>query len=139
MSDPIATAQDFHRREPRPRFWLFSVSRERKARLLDSAAVALLMALMVAFGAILFAASAKADPDSDVYAYSAEYGGAVCSVLDDYPSVGGMLGVGQAIVEHGHLTEYQAGEVIALSVTEICPRHMGLLARFVRVYGTAAA
>jgi hypothetical protein len=34
---------------------------------------------------------------------------------------------------------HQAGEVIAVSAMEICPRHLGLLQRFTDQYGQVAA
>jgi len=81
---------------------------------------------------------AKADTDSMVFAYAATYGSAVCSTLDSYPSFEGILGIGQSIIEDG-MTGYQAGEVIGVSVIEICPRHMGLLNAFVNSNSMAAA
>ena len=107
-------------------------SRERKARLYDRLAVALLLLLCAALGVIGFTLAvphAKADVDNVVVAYSAHYGGAVCSVLDEFPSENGILGIGKSIMDDG-LTGYQAGQVIYLSVSDICPRHMGLLRAF---------
>ena len=72
---------------------------------------------------IMVAAPARADEDAR--AYAAEYGPAVCQTLDDY---------GQAIIEQGFTAE-QAGEVVALSVIYICPRHTALLKRFGATYG----
>ena len=133
--DSIDTAQAFamelHNAE-RGRARLFSVSRERKARRMDALAVALLMIVMAAFGVIvmlLSTPSAKADPDSMVYAYAATFGSAVCETLDSYPSFGGIYGIADAITDDG-LTYYQAGQVIAVSVTEICPRHTALVKSF---------
>lgn len=77
-------------------------------------------------GVVLAAAPAKADPDGASIAYASIYGDAVCETLDEYPTVAGVYGVGQAIVEDG-LTARQAGVVVALSVREICPRHMNLI------------
>jgi hypothetical protein len=107
-------------------------SRERKARLYDRLAVALLLLLCAALGVIGFTLAvphAKADVDNVVVAYSAHYGGAVCSVLDEFPSENGILGIGKSIIEDG-LTGYQAGQVLYLSVSDVCPRHMGLLRAF---------
>jgi hypothetical protein len=111
---------------------LFTQSRERKARLYDRLAVALLLLLCAALGVIGFtlaAPQAKADVDNVVVAYSAHYGGAVCSVLSEFPSENGILGIAASIMEDG-LTGYQAGQVIYLSVSDICPRHMGLIRAF---------
>jgi hypothetical protein len=111
---------------------MIGVSRYRKARIYDGLAVALLLTLMACLGVILFAASAKADPDSDAVAYAAEYGGTVCSVLDDgHNTIAGLTGIMQAIQKHGNLTAYQSGEVVGLSVAEICPQYTPLLRQFV--------
>jgi len=80
-------------------------------------------------GMVLLAGPARADTDRVVVAYASVFGGVVCSTLDDYPSKAGVLGVGNAIIEDG-LTAYQAGQVIALSVMDICPRHSDLMDDF---------
>ena len=84
-------------------------------------------------GTLVFAFPAKAEPDSVVVAYAATFGEAVCATLDDYPTISGVVGVGQAVMEDG-LTAYQAGQVIGLSVLEICPRHTGLMNRFMDAF-----
>jgi hypothetical protein len=86
--------------------------------------------------AVVAAPAAHADPDYSpgVVSYVAHYGGVVCDVLDDYPSFSGIIGVARGIQEDG-FTAYQAGEVIGLSVTEICPWHTGLVMRFAHAYG----
>ena len=118
---------------------MVGVSRYRKARIYDGLAVGLLLALMVALGVILFAASAKADTDADAVAYAAEFGGTVCSVLDDgHNTIAGLTGIMLAIQKHGGLTAFQSGEVVGLSVAEICPRYTPLLRQFVTRYGKAA-
>ncbi len=137
--DSVDTAQQFHlelhnaeRGRPQRKSRLFSVSRERKARRMDALAVALLLIVMAAFGVIVMLLStpqAKADPDSMVYAYAATFGSAVCETLDSYASFGGIYGIADAITEDG-LTYYQAGQVIAVSVMEICPRHTALVRSF---------
>jgi hypothetical protein len=110
---------------------LFTQSRERRARFMDGLAVFLLMLLCAVLGciALILATPAKADTDPVVVAYSAHYGGAVCSVLDEFPSENGILGIGKSIIEDG-LTGYQAGQVLYLSVSDVCPRHMELLRAF---------
>lgn len=154
--DAITTAQDFHAvgqarddqvSQTRPsavatpkvtsKSRLFSVSRERRASRMDALAVALLMLLMAALGCIVMLASAphaKADVDPEAYAYAAHYASAVCATLDDYPTVNGMLGIMSAITDDG-LSDYQAGQVVGLSVTEACPRYIYLLDLFVAKYG----
>lgn len=142
--DAVDTAQAFaaelahaERGVPDKPHWtakLFGRSRFRRAKVYDGLAVGLLMVLMAALGVVVFAASAKAEPDSDALAYAAEYGPAVCSVLDDYPSVSGMLGIMQAIVEDG-MTEYQAGQVVGISIYRLCPEYDYLAEKFMRRYG----
>lgn len=111
---------------------MFSRSRERKARRMDALAVALLVVTLTILGwlfATVYAPAAKADDWTVVYAYAATYGGAVCETLDSYPSFGGIYGIADAITDDG-LTFYQAGQVIAVSVMEICPRHTALVKSF---------
>jgi hypothetical protein len=137
--DSIDTAQAFHlelhnaeRGVPERKSRLFSVSRERKARRMDAIAVALLVVTLTILGwlfATVYAPAAKADDWTVVYAYAATYGGAVCETLDSYPSFGGIYGIADSITEDG-LTYYQAGQVIAVSVMEICPRHTALVRSF---------
>ena len=133
---------------------LFSASRERKARLYDGLAVGLLLALMAALGACLFfasAPSAKADSgdlDPEAVAYAAHYAGAVCSVLADYPTTNGLLGILQAVendgltpvqagqaVENDGLTPVQAGQAVAMSVYEACPRYSYIIDLFMAKFG----
>ena len=111
-----------------------------KAKVLDALAVALLMAFMAAMGVIVMLLStpqAKADVDNTAYAFAATYGDAVCSTLDSFPTFDGILGIGQAIVKDG-LTTYQAGEVIELSISGVCPRHSGLMDRFIAKFAPSA-
>jgi len=115
---------------------LFSISRERKARIYDGLAVTLLMVFCAVLGMILLILSspaAKAEPSSGAVAYAAEYGGAVCSVLSEHPSTDGMVGIMAAIQQQG-LAAYQAGEVMGLSVAELCPQYTYLLREFVTKY-----
>lgn len=79
---------------------------------------------------VIAATPAKADVDRAVIAYTAVFAGAVCTTLDAYPSFDGIEGIGQAIIEDG-LTPRQAGQVIGLSVVEVCPRHFGLVRDFI--------
>ena len=117
---------------------IFAVSRERKARIYDGFAVMLLLALMACLGVVGYAASAHADVDGAATAYAETYGGAVCSTLDSgFDNFSGIIGIIQAI-EHDGLSAYQAGEVVAMSITNLCPRYDGLLARFINAYGPSA-
>lgn len=111
----------------------------RKGKFLDALAVLLLMLVMAFLGCavVLLSAPARADTDNVAFAYAATYGGAVCAVLDDYPSFDGIIGIGQSI--HGDGLSYaQAGEVIFLAAQEICPRHLPLVTRFAAAYGDTA-
>jgi hypothetical protein len=78
---------------------------------------------------LTIAAPVKADVDRVVVAYAAQFGGAVCTTLDEYPTIDGVYGIGLSIMEDG-LTAYQAGQVIGLSVLEVCPRHIALMQNF---------
>lgn len=81
----------------------------------------------LAAAAVLFASEAKADVVTDYVAANARI---VCLVLDEYPTVEGIQGVGEAIVEDG-LSPTAAGEVIARSVIALCPEHLPELHLFV--------
>lgn len=131
--EPVATAVIGEGHTPRLGRWLFSRSRFRRAKVLDALAVALLLAVVAALGCavvMLGTGTAKAD-SSDALAYAAEYGPAVCMTLDDYPTFGGIIGIGRAIVDQTGMSYHDAGQAIGYSVSELCPRHMGLLARFI--------
>lgn len=120
------------KRRGRVERFLFSRSRFRRAGIMDTLAVALLVVLLTLLGwlyAIAWAPSAKADvTDPQVIAFTAAFGGVVCSVLDDgHATPDGVYGISQGIVEESGLSYYQAGQVIGLSVAEICPQHSGLM------------
>lgn len=107
---------------------LFSRSRFRRARWMDAAAVALLMALMACLGVITFAASAKADGymSDDEQLFADIYYTAVCDTLDDYRSIAGVVGVVQGVSEQGfHMTD--SVDIVNYSVATYCPRHWWLL------------
>jgi len=72
------------------------------------------------------AARAHADPIDDE---AAALKISVCSTLDDYPSVAGVLGVMDSLTDHG-ATAHQAAGVVVAAITQDCPRHIGLLAEF---------
>jgi len=120
---------------------MFSMSRERKARIYDGLAVTLLLLFSAILGMILLILSspaAKAEPSSGAVAYAAEYGGAVCTVLAEYPTTSGLQGILNSIQGDG-LTAYQAGTAAALSVYESCPRFTYLLDLYVaKTRGTVA-
>lgn len=85
---------------------------------------------------LLLATPADADPGTDrqVRAYAADAAPVICSVLDDYPTISGVAGVLQGIKTDSGLTDFQSGQVIAIAVQASCPRHVGLLQRFVDTY-----
>ncbi|SRX93594.1 hypothetical protein MSP7336_01833 [Mycobacterium shimoidei] len=89
----------------------------------------------VIIGAAL-AGSAKADPAED---FATAYAADVCIVLDDHPTIPGLTGVLQAVQETGGLTARQAGQAVALSVINVCPRHIPLLRRYVAMYAPRAS
>lgn len=105
---------------------------------IKSFALGVITGSFVTAGGILAAAPAKAEPDSMAYAYAATFSGAVCSTLDDYPSFDGIIGIASAIEDDG-LSAYQAGEVIGLSIAQVCPRHTRLMVQFISRYGDTEA
>lgn len=110
--------------------WLFSTSRERRARRQDALAVALLMLVMAALGCVvLLASTPSAKADAASYAYAAHNAAAVCATLDDFPSQTGVLGIMAGIRDEG-LTRLQAAEVVVASVHEVCPRYLPILEAF---------
>ncbi len=118
-------------------------SRERKARLYDRLAVALLLMLCAALGciAVILATPAKAAPDVDnvVFAYANTYGPAVCETLaDGHDTLDGLTGILMSITGDG-LTPFQAGQVVAISVGDGCPEYAPLLRAFVARSGAAVA
>lgn len=148
-ADALATAEAFHaeianaergvavtcpKAASKSRWWL-SRGRERRARVMDGLAVALLMALMAAFGVIVWAASAKAEPEPDpVYAWAAVYAGPVCSVLREFRDTpdAAITGVSQGIHEQVPAwSDFQVGKAIAYSVREACPDLQPMLDRFI--------
>ncbi len=103
--------------------------------------LAALLAICVGGGLLfggLVAGVAKADPyqpDQVAINYTLRNGDAVCDVMDEYPSVAGVMGIVEAIVEDG-LTPVQAGQVVGMSVTAICPRHTTLMMRFINQFAS---
>lgn len=106
----------------------YTQSRYRRAKWMDAAAVALLMALMMALGVIAWAATAKADGviDEDEQVYADAYGSAICEVLDEHYSLAGVVGVYDVIVEQGYAPD-SAVDIINVAVHEWCPDNWRLL------------
>ena len=115
-----------------PQGWLMSQGRERRARIMDGLAVALLMALMGALGCavlLMAAPKAKADIDAVSVAYAAHYADAICTTLAGHPTNSGVQGIIAAIREDG-LTNLQAAGAVVLAVTDVCPQQQYILERF---------
>ena len=132
--DPVDTAQDCHLEVDNAErgSWLVSQGRERKARIMDGLAVALLMALMGALGCavlLMAAPKAKADIDAVSVAYAAHYADAICTTLAGHPTNSGVQGILAAIREDG-LTNLQAAGAVVLAVTDVCPAQTYILERF---------
>jgi hypothetical protein len=77
--------------------------------------------------------TAHADPgiSPNVAIYAAKSGTAVCDTLDDYPTILGVAGVSEGIMQDGGFTGYQAGQIVAIAVESNCPRFLPLLREFV--------
>lgn len=71
---------------------------------------------------------AKADTGTDY---------AVCSVLEQYPSIQGIIGIGLALKDEGY-SGYEAGEVIGTAVINECPQFIPLMMRFAEMYAPEA-
>jgi hypothetical protein len=135
--DALDTAAEFHlevdnAERGRAPSRLFTQSRERRARIMDGLAVALLMALMGALGCavlLMAAPKAKADIDAVSVAYAAHYADAICTTLAGHPTNSGVQGILAAIREDG-LTNLQAAGAVVLAVTDACPAQTYILERF---------
>lgn len=112
---------------------LFSRSRFRRARILDFLAVLLLLATTAFLGCaivMLSTGQAKAD-QSTAIAYGWEMGGAICMAIDDHNSEAGLVLIAADIVEHTGMSYGDAGTAVYTAVSQVCPRHMPMLLRFV--------
>lgn len=95
----------------------------------DRAAIAWAMIGSALFGACFYLASpARADGylDMDETVYVQAFAGAVCATLDDYPSLGGVMGVVAAIEEDGFAAD-DAVDIVNSSVANNCEQHWPLL------------
>lgn len=86
-------------------------------------------------GAVLGTGVAKADPVDD---YVLTYAPAVCSTLDKYPTVGGVEGILQVIIQDDGFTPYQAGQIIGRAVIGWCPEHSSEVNRFIAKWTTGS-
>lgn len=96
------------------------------------------MLALAGFGAILAGTGigwgigeAHAGPGSD---YAADNAARICLTLDRFPSIAGITGIGQAIVNEGYLSFYDAGEAVGVSIAAVCPWHQPLMNRFIAMY-----
>lgn len=85
-------------------------------------------------GALAPQANAEPEPSIEVLEYTAKAEFAVCRTLSKYPTLNGLSGILYAIEDAG-FTSYEAGQIVAMSVTDACPQHIPVLERFVAVYG----
>jgi len=99
--------------------------------------IATLMLASVIIGASIgFSARAHADPITDrAKTYADAHAAAVCRTLDIYPSIAGIEGIGEAIVGDG-LTYREAGQVIGMSVLQVCPIYTPELEAFIAMYAS---
>ena len=105
-------------------------------------AAVLLATILLLIGAIAASAKADADPHTQVddlvsTIYADQHADAICSTLDAYPSVPGLIGVLEGVRNHGHLTDLQVGEAVGIAVHYRCPRHIALLRDFVAMRTSA--
>ena len=83
----------------------------------------------------LLAPDANATPIDN---YAAINAGPICEVLDDFPTIAGVTGIIQGVIEDSGFSPYDAGRTIATAVIAHCPEHLPVLKRFVAVYGPDA-
>jgi hypothetical protein len=82
-------------------------------------------------------ATTPTDPPADAgTVYGSAHAADVCSVLTDYPSVGGILGIAQGITQRDGLSPYQAGEAVGTAVYKSCPQFVPLLTAFAHMGST---
>lgn len=116
----------------------------RRGAILEALAVLLMLLVSALLGcAVLLLATPQARADDGVItdravAYAAHYASAVCGTLDNIRTADGVLGVIQAIQDDG-LTAREAGAAVALSVSDVCPRHEPVLVAFIDQYGSVPA
>lgn len=107
--------------------------RPNRARAWDRTLVGIAVGALGAAAVMLSTGTARADVMDD---YIADNAHIVCSVLDSYPSVEGVEGVGLAIMDDG-FTPQAAGQIVVRSVIGLCPEHMAEVRAFVAKYSTA--
>lgn len=98
-----------------------------RAKAWDRAILSVAAGAVLTAGVMLSAGTARADVVDD---YVARNGHTVCEVLDRYPSVAGIEGIGKAIMDDG-LSPKATGAVVADSVILYCPEHLDVLQAFI--------
>jgi hypothetical protein len=58
---------------------------------------------------------------------------AVCETLSSYPSLAGLKGVLQGVMDQGY-TAFESGRIVASAVYDSCPTFVPLLDQFVAIY-----
>jgi hypothetical protein len=94
-------------------------------------AIGVLTGSVMTSALFVWTAPAHADVSEDE---AAMYADPVCSTLTDYPSIGGVLGIGLALRDEGY-SGYDAGQIIGSAVVNECPQFAPLLKRFIAIYG----
>lgn len=84
---------------------------------------------LIAAATVFLAGPARADGviDDAEADYISRYSGVVCSVLDDYPSIPGVFGVVDGVMEDTNWDAGSAVDVVNTAVATTCPRHWPLL------------
>lgn len=77
------------------------------------------------------------EPGDAVVAYTSVFGGILCDAMDADPVFATVDAIGSMIVQDG-LSWRQAGQVVVLTVTEICPRHLSLITAYAQQHEVAA-
>jgi len=88
-------------------------------------------------GALHYSIVADADPADPVLNYAAVAADAICSTLDEYPTLPGVSGVISAVEHDSGFDVARASKVVVLAVESTCPRHLPLLDRFVATWAPA--
>lgn len=109
--------------------------RPNRARAVNRALVRTALAITLGWIAAAGMATARADL---VDTYVVTNANAVCATLDSYPSIEGIEGVGQAIMDDG-LTPQAAGEVVTRAIVGWCPEHLPELNAFIAKWTTAGS
>jgi hypothetical protein len=102
-----------------------------RPRVLKRLLVSMAAGAVLAGTGIGWATDARADAGTD---YAAGNAARICATLDAYPTLNGIMGVGQAIVNEGYMSFYDAGRAIAVSIAVVCPQHQPLMERFIALY-----